>query len=392
MRVRSIVLSVAVFALGAGSAVLAVRSGWPPSLATSGEAAAAAVAAAKPAQKEPEVLRFAAGAQQLNSLKLAPAGLAPVPLAEPLPGRIAYNENATARLSVPVAGRVVAIRAEPGDAVRAGAPLVVIDSPELASAYADVHKAGADEELKRKSADRARKLFEGEVLARKELDVAETDLRQSETETRRAKLRLRNLAPNGSTTESGYTLVSPLSGVVTERQVNPGMEVRPDAPGPLFVVSDPTRLWVIIDVPERSLAHVARGHPVLIEVDAWPKESFRGVIERIGEIVDPATRRVQVRAAIDNRDRRLRPEMYAKVSLLADEHRQAVRVPNSSLIVDGLYTYVFVEREPGVFVKRRIALDVQDREWSWVASGLAEGERVVVVGPLLLASELKSAD
>ena len=72
-------------------------------------------------------------------------------------------------------------------------------------------------------------------------------------------------------------------------------------------------------------------------------------------------------------------------------HKRAVRVLNSALIVEGLYSYVFVEREPAVFEKRRVELAVQDRQWSYIGSGLTEGERVVSVGPLLLATELKDS-
>lgn len=338
-----------------------------------------------------QVLRFASGARQLAAIKVIPAVTAPVPLSEPLPGRIAYNENLTARLSVPIAGRVTAVRADAGDNIRAGAPLVVVDAPDLAAARSDVQKALADENMKRKAYERASKLLEAGVIARKEVESTEADLAQAVAESRRAQLRLKNLVPHGATTESGYILTSPLSGVVTERQVNPGMEVRPDMQAPLFVVSDPARLWVLVDVPERSVAKVARGQPMAIEVDAYPDVVFRAVIDRVGETLDPATRRVQVRAVVDNRDRRLKPEMFARATLLADEHKRAVRVPNSALIVEGLFTYVFVEREAGTFQKRRIELAVQDRQWAYMASGLEDGERIVSVGPLLLASELKSS-
>ena len=338
-----------------------------------------------------QILRFASGARQLASIKVIAAVTAPVPLSEPLPGRIAYNESVTSRLSVPIAGRVTGVRADAGDNVRAGAPLVVVDAPELAAAHSDVQKAQADESLKRKVSERASRLFEAGVIARKEVESAEADLAQAVAESRRAQSRLKNLVPRGATTDSGYILTSPLSGVVTERQVNPGMEVRPDMQAPLFVVSDPTRLWVLVDVPERSIAKVARGQPLAIEVDAYPDVVFRAVIDRVGETLDPATRRVQVRAVVDNRDRRLKPEMFARATLLADEHKRAVRVPNSALIVEGLFTYVFVEREPGTFQKRKIELAVQDRQWAYMASGLADGERIVSVGPLLLASELKSS-
>lgn len=369
----------------AAAAVIYMQRGNAPA-----PARAVAEAAAPAADPGGQILKFESGSRQLASIKVVAVETAPVPLSEPLPGRIAYNESVTTRLSVPIAGRVTSVRADAGDSVRAGAPLVVIDAPDLAAANADVQKARADENLKRKASDRASKLLEAGVIARKEAESAEADLAQAVAESARAQARLRNLVPRGGVTDSGYVLASPLAGVVTERQVNPGMEVRPDMQAPLFVVSDPTRLWVVVDVPERSLAKAVRGQPIAVEVDAYPDAVFRAVIDRIGETLDPSTRRVQVRAVVDNRDRRLKPEMFARATLLADEHKRAVRVPNSALIVEGLYTYVFVEREPGTFQKRRIELAVQDRQWAYMASGLSEGERIVSVGPLLLASELKS--
>ena len=387
MMSRKLIGAVLVLAVAATAAWVFLRDTNPAARIEVSAPADSDHAAADPGG---QILRFASGARQLASIKVIPAETAPVPLSEPLPGRIAYNESFTSRLSVPIAGRVTAVRADAGDNVRAGAPLVVVDAPELAAAHSDVQKAQADENLKRKAFDRAAKLLEAGVIARKEVESAEADLAQAVAESRRAQSRLKNLVPHGSTTDSGYVLTSPLSGVVTERQVNPGMEVRADMQAPLFIVSDPTRLWVLVDVPERSVAKVARGQPLAIEVDAYPDVVFRAVIDRVGETLDPATRRVQVRAVVDNRDRRLKPEMFARATLLADEHKRAVRVPNSALIVEGLFTYVFVERELGTFQKRKIELAVQDRQWSYMASGLAEGERVVSIGPLLLASELKS--
>jgi cobalt-zinc-cadmium efflux system membrane fusion protein len=80
--------------------------------------------------------------------------------------------------------------------------------------------------------------------------------------------------------------------------------------------------------------------------------------------------------------------MYARVTLLADEQQRALRVPNGALITEGLYSHVFVEKSPGVFEKRRVSLRLQDRDYSYLASGLSLGERVVASGALLLNSEL----
>ena len=343
------------------------------------------------APHQPGILRYAADAPQLAALKIKAAEELPVPLAEPLNGRITYNENFTARVSSPIAGRIVSIKLQPGDTVKAGDALVALDSPDLAQAVADLHKAEADETRKRLAFERARKLHEGEVLPRKDYESAEADLAQSHAETQRAYLRLRNLVPGGGTREN-YVLRAPIGGVVSERKANPGMEVRPDLPDPLYVITNPKHLWVMIDLPERNLSKVEPGHPVAVEVDAWPGERFAGTIEKIGETVDPATRRIQVRCSVPNPARKLKPEMYARVTLLADENQRALRVPNGALITEGLYSHVFVEKSRGVFEKRRVTLRLQDRDYSYVASGLSPGERVVAAGALLLNSEFAAAN
>lgn len=347
--------------------------------------ASAAAPAAPPALVD--AVRFDAGASQLTSIRVEPVVEARVPLAEPLNARLAYNENVTARVSTPISGRVTALKLQPGDPVKAGDALLSIDSPDLALAVADQQKARADETRKRLALERTSKLVEAGVVPRKELDNAQGDMAQARAESERAQRRLRNLAPRG--TDSGsFVLRSPISGVIVDRKVNPGSEVRPDTAEPLFVISDPRQLWVLVDMPERDLSKVQVGHRALVEVDAYPNQNFDARIERIAEIVDPTTRRVQVRAALDNSERRLKPEMYARVTLLADDNVLAVRIPNSAIVTQGLYSYAFVETEPGLFRRRKIELTVQDREYGYVSSGIARGERLVTTGALLLNSEL----
>ena len=340
--------------------------------------------------REPGILRYAADAPQLAALKIKVAEELPVPLAEPLNGRVTYNENLTARVSSPIAGRIVSLRLQAGDRVRAGEALLALDAPELAQAVADLDKARADETRKRLAFERAQKLHDGEVLPRKDLESAEADLAQARAEAQRARQRLHNLAPAGGAREN-FVLRSPISGVVSERRANPGLEVRPDLPDPLYVITDPTHLWVMIDLPERNLSKVGPGHPVAVEVDAWPGERFPGTIEKVGETVDAATRRIQVRCSLPNPARRLKPEMYARITLLADEQQRALRVPNGALVTEGLYSHLFVEKSAGVFEKRRVTLRLQDRDYSYVASGLNPDERVVASGALLLNSELADA-
>jgi membrane fusion protein, heavy metal efflux system len=337
-------------------------------------------------------LRFAAGSQQLSFIKVEAIEALPEPLLDPLSARVAYDENHTVRVSSPISGRVTRILVQPGDRIAAGQPLVILDSPDFAAAAADLAKSTADLQLKQKAYARSRELYEGEVIARKDFDAAESDLRQTEAENNRAKLRLHNLDPVASGGGASYALRAPIAGIVAERTVNPGTEVRPDAPNPLFVVTDPTHLWVIVDLPERNLGAVHTGQQVLVEVDAYPDQRFPARVATVGEVLDPATRRIQVRCVMDNPKRLLKPEMYARVTLLADTQTKLPRIHNSSLITEGLYSFLFVEKEPGVFEKRQVTLGLQGRSVSYVKQGLKEGERVVSVGALLLNSELTGTE
>jgi cobalt-zinc-cadmium efflux system membrane fusion protein len=342
---------------------------------------------------EPGVLRFPTAAPQLAQIKTDRAALAPVPMDEPLAARISYDENATARLVAPIAGRVVEIHANIGDSVKAGTVLAVLDAPELGTAAADLAKAQADAQQKKSALDRARSLFQAEVIARRDLEAAQAEAQQTQAEVERARLRLASLNPGGASAAGGqrYQLRAPISGVVATRKINPAMEVRPDTEEPLFVVTDMSRLSVLVDVPERDLPIVTVGKSAQVEVSAYPHRNFTGTVVHVAPTLDPQTRRVQARVAVDNREGLLKPEMYAKVGILADAKEELPKIPTGALLVEGVKNYVFVEREAGVFEKREVTLAVQTRSYAYVWSGVKGGDKVVSVGALLLNAELASS-
>lgn len=335
---------------------------------------------------DPGVVHFERGAPQLSALRAEAVKSEPMPTADPVNGRFVYDENATSRVSSPLTGRVIGLSAGVGDSVSRGQPLLEIDSPELATAEAELAKAASDEQRKKLAVERARQLHEHEVIARKELEFAEADYQQAQADARRTAARLRNLQASGH--QNGkFVLRAPIAGTVVERHANPGQEIRPDLEAPLFLISDVSRLWILVDLPEHSLANVHVGQTVGVETDAFPEQRFTATVERIGVAVDPVTRRVQVRCAVKNTDGKLKPEMFARVSFLADGERKGIRVRNSALVTEGIYVYVFVEKQPGTFEKRKVGLALRGMDQSFVESGLAEGERVVVEGALLLNSE-----
>ena len=343
-------------------------------------------------QASGDTLKYPLDAPQLTFLQIKPVKAYPEPLVEPLNARIVYDDNHTARVFSPLSGRVTAIEAEVGLQVSAGEALLQIDSPDFASASSDSMKADADLLRKRQVYERAKQLLTVQGIAQKDYESAYADLQQAEAESLRTRAILRNLGSHTTTTEGRFILRAPLAGMVSERQVNAGSEVRSDASNPLFVITDPRHLWVLVDLPEQKLDKIKIQQPVLVEVDSYPNEIFHGKVTVIGESLDPVTRRVQVRCYVDNAQLKLKPEMFARVTPIADKQSDLPRIPNTALVTQGLYTYLFVEKTPGVLQRRRVTLATQDSDFSYVKEGLQPGERIVTTGALLLNSELASND
>lgn len=364
--------------LFSGTVLLALAAG---SLAACGSSAPPE---APPAKTEPGVIAFAPGSDELNAVTVLTAKSSPLPVSADLNARLVVDETLTSRVGTPVAGRVTQLLVDIAEQVRAGQVLATIDAPDLGQARADVLTAQAVSAQKAREMARSRVLFQGEAIARRDLEAAEADSASAAAELERARLRLRNL---GGGRGDSLALTSPIGGYVVDRQLNPGQQVSAGQ-GPLFTVSDPTRLWLLIDVPEDAAARAKVGEMVEFSVPAWPDRTFSARVTKVGLAVDPNTRRVQLRAELANTDLALKPEMYARARLVTDDGRTAIKVPNAAIVEAGIKSFVFRVEGPGRF--RRIPVQVGERgeNFSFVTAGLKNGDKIVGEGALLLNAQM----
>jgi len=209
-------------------------------------------------------------------------------------------------------------------------------------------------------------------------------------ESERARSHLTLLGGGPGAVDQRFLLRSPLAGVVVDREINPGLEVRPDATSPLFVVSEPERLWVYLDVIEQDLARIRAGQPLVVHCNAYPQRSFAGRVEVVGDALDPATRTVKARGSLANPQRLLKAEMYVDVEVLDTAARTGFEVPSAAVIADGARRYVFVEEARGRFERRQVVAGGERAGKTQILAGIAPGQRVVVDGSLLLESLLTS--
>src|SRR4029077_7241468 len=156
---------------------------------------------------------------------------------------------------------------------------------------------------------------------------------------------------------------------------------------PIMTVADLSSVWVMGDIFERDLHVVTVGQVATVTTTAYPGEQFRGRVDYISEVIDPATRTAKVRVSAPNRNGRLKPEMFASIVLGVGEGERELTVPSGAAFTQDGRTWVYVSTQPGHFVRRAIEI-VQDAGAEHrVLSGLRAGDRVVVAGALLLRQE-----
>ncbi|MBS0294048.1 MAG: efflux RND transporter periplasmic adaptor subunit [Proteobacteria bacterium] len=336
-------------------------------------------------------LRFAPGHPQLALLTVAEARPSQELLVE-LPAKLVWNEERTQRLYPAFAGRVSAIRVDLGQSVKAGAPLALLASPDFGQAQADTAKAQAEHTLAQQALARQRELFAAGIVARKDLEQAEAEAARTRVESARAAARTALYGSSGTVNQQ-LAIRAGMSGVVVERNLNPGQELRPDQSGPgmpaLFVVTDPTSLWVQIDARERDLSSLRPGDGFTLQVPAYPDETFAGRVTAAADAIDPSTRTIKVRGLVPNTDRRLKAEMLA-TARISENRSSGVVVPAGAVLLSGTRHSVFVEPEAGVFEPRTVTLGHEGPREVIVTSGLAAGDKVVTQNALLLARQFQS--
>jgi cobalt-zinc-cadmium efflux system membrane fusion protein len=334
-------------------------------------------------------LRYPAGHPQLAllvSTAAKPAQSIPIDL----PAKLVWNEEKTQRIFPAFAGRVTRISADVGQSVKAGQVLAELASPEFGAAQADTSRAQADATLTKLALQRQRELFEAGVVARKDLEQAEAEAARTQAEVTRAQART-SLYGSSTGVNQQLGLRSDVTGVVVERNLNPGQEVRPDgANNPLFVVSDPSVLWVSIDAQEADLKDLRPGAKVNLSVANLPDQNMTATISAVTDQIDPNTRTIKIRATVANPGRWLKNEMLAKVRYQRQVD-SSIEVPASAVFLRGNQHYVFVQSQAGVFEPRDVKVSYEGAQRVLLSEGLKEGEQVVSQNGLLLARELRIA-
>ncbi|MBI3568100.1 MAG: efflux RND transporter periplasmic adaptor subunit [Gemmatimonadetes bacterium] len=310
-------------------------------------------------------------------------------------GTITYDANRVSVVASHVAGRLLTVRADLGQAVRPGALLATLESPEVGAIRGDLERARSGVDIARRNYEREQRLFEQQITPQKELLEAEAAFRTAEADLRSASARLSAIGATDAGGGQGATfgLASPIAGVVVERNASPGQPVGPTSN--LFTVADLRNVWITVDVYENDLARVRRGAMAFVTPSAFSSERFPGRVTYAGGVVDTASRTFKVRVEVTNPELRLRPGMFAQVRIPTTDTSPTggpIAIPEIAVQeLNGKQVVFVAGAVAGRFVVRPVTLGPRRGGTVVVASGLAAGERIVVQGAFRIKAELMKA-
>jgi len=345
---------------------------------------------------------------QWQGLKLAPVRQVAFRDERATDGKIGINEDTTTPVFSPYSGRVTRLIAKPGDHVEPGAPLFAIEASEyvqgqndLVTAVAGVEKAKSRLELAQGIEKRQKELLAIKGGAAKDLEQAESDLIAAQGDLRSAEIahaaarnRLRILGRSEEEIDKlekvdrigAEVIVSaPIAGTVIQRKVGLGQNINAGASDPVFTIGNLGTVWLIANVRESDAPKMKVGAPVEVTVLAYPGRVFHAKLSYVAPALDPTTRRLAVRAEVENPGRELLPEMFASYRIVSGPTRLMPAVPQDSVVYEGADARVWVARpDQKTVVTRPIEVGDTVNGLVEVRKGLHVGETVVASGTLFI--------
>ncbi len=325
-----------------------------------------------------------AKADQNPAIQVAPASYETIANEIAVPATVQADPARVVHILPPVSGRLLAVSVRPGQAVKAGQTVALIQSSDAAGARADYEKARVESERTQQAERRAALLFQHEALAQKDYEDIKAQAANARSDLVRTQERLRVLGLSANGGSDNVTLKSPRSGVVTELgAANGELSKSLDNASSIATIADLSSVWIVGDVYEKDLPLASLNTSVKITFTAFPNQTFNGRISNISDFVDPNTRSLKVRVVLPNADHKLKPAMFANIHLIAPA-KKIVTVPNTALLHEGDTTFVMVKKADGSYEKRKVISAGAQGDKAEIVAGLQPGENVVTSGAELV--------
>jgi cobalt-zinc-cadmium efflux system membrane fusion protein len=356
------------------------------------------------AQEAPEPIPsgyFKPTDRQWESLEISPVRRMAFPQVSETDVTIAAPDDATVQILSPFTGRVSRVFVTTGDTVNAGSALFAGEGNEYAQAQSDLSTAAqaldpARVHLRVTQAEheRLRKLVRLDGATRKDFEQSGADvadaravLGNAEAAVALARAHMRVLGVSAGSNGTSVTVRAPMGGVITQRAVGAGQYVESAANGsqnPLLTISDLSRVFFVANVSETDVAHIQVGDRIEARLLAFPGRVFDARVNYIGSSIDPATRRIAVRAQGANPDGLLKAGMYGNINIYTGPASTSIVVPEDAVIFEGETAHVWIVGPQHTLAVRSIRAGRTVDGMVEVLGGLGADDRVVTSGSLFI--------
>lgn len=302
-----------------------------------------------------------------------------------LTGSIAPDENKMVKIYPMVSGVAEDVHVQLGDVVSKGQTLAIMRSAEMAGFTKDYVSAEADLRSAKRAFESAQDLYKSGLASQKDFEQAQGDYQKAQAESKRAGA----VVGINKSNANGYLVRSPISGFVIEKNLADNTQVRADNSQNLFTIADLSDVFVLINIYESDISNVQTGDPVKITTLSYPDKVFSGKIDKIYDIIDPDNKVVKARVKIENPGNKLKPGMFANVTIKAKSGENLPVIDTRALIFDNDKNYVIVVdgKAHARIQQVDIAKRVENR--AYIRSGLKPGDRIVASRQVYLFESLK---
>ncbi|MDY6863174.1 MAG: efflux RND transporter periplasmic adaptor subunit [Thermodesulfobacteriota bacterium] len=316
-------------------------------------------------------------------------------------GEVQVNEDRTVLIRSRASGNVERVHVDYGSQVKAGDPLVTIDSFALGKTVAELRKAYADLDLARKTFKREEILYKKQINSQKEWLDAKTELDKALIEFKTAKRMLelyglkeqeiKEIITHSNPPKSSITISAPFDGTVIKKNVVLGAFVTPE--NEIMIIADISSLWIWAHIYERDLKTLLAAESqgeihAVITVEAFSDYPFEGIVDYIGAVSDEVTRTVKVRIRVHNKDFLLRPGMFCKIDMHTGKGKNILAIPKEALLHDEGNQFVFKKMKGNYFIRRRVITGKDFGPFIEIIQGVVPDEEIVTSGSFILKSDV----
>ena len=303
-----------------------------------------------------------------------------------LNGRVTFNQEKVAKVYSIFGGNVTDVYAEIGDYVKKGQVLAVIRSGEVADYQKQLNDANQHSLVAKRNLQTAEDMSRSGMASDRELLQAKQEMANARSEQKRVKEVYNIYHISGN---SGYRIKAPVSGFVVDRKVNKDMQIRSDQNEELFTISGLDNVWVMADVYESDISKVREGAPVRITTLAYPDKEFTGVIDKVYNMLDDESKTMSARVRLKNEHYLLKPGMFANVFVQCQPSGKSMLcIQTKDLIFDGGKQYVVLVQQNKELKVCEVVVDNQQGKYSYISSGIKEGDILVGQNALLVYNAL----